>query len=529
MGHSRGHRPTNDGHSAKPSVGLVRAREWVQGDLQCVSKALVIVVLLLLQGASASAQPGVWTWMRGTYGVCDPTPNEPPCGYAFAHWADTAGQFWVNVSDGLWKYNVQANTWSHVHPSGIMSNIQAPLGVYDSLNTPGYVLNGAYTWTTSDDVLWLYGGIGGCTLFWKYSIALDQWAWMGTYTLPNYGIKGVPDSTNSPGCMGESNAAWVDDAGDLWMFGSGDPGNSMWKYEMASGWWTWMSGSNNFDAGSYGMIGVPSINDYPSSRWTNFYWKDDSGDFWVGLGFNGGYIATDIWRFDPVTLEWTWMSGSPNAASCTPSGVACDTTQANHPGGRFENRTMWRISDKLIITYAGKTCTGYYNDLWAYLPLQSIWVKLDDYSISGHYGTLGVPSSLDYPRYRIGAAGFKDRSNNLWVYSGWTFGSMGNDLWRYELDWHCIPYSASGINDEFAEPVVSLYPNPVFSSATLELDGNYSAAVLRIFSAIGEQVWWQPISARSTTISLEELQAGIYFYHLTSRARILASGKLVRE
>ncbi|MBK6775313.1 MAG: T9SS type A sorting domain-containing protein [Flavobacteriales bacterium] len=85
------------------------------------------------------------------------------------------------------------------------------------------------------------------------------------------------------------------------------------------------------------------------------------------------------------------------------------------------------------------------------------------------------------------------------------------------------------INDEFAEPVVSLYPNPVFSSATLELDGNYSAAVLRIFNAIGEQVWWQPISARSTTISLEELQAGIYFYHLTSRARILASGKLVRE
>ena len=255
----------------------------------------------------------------------------------------------------------------------------------------------------------------------------------------------------------------------------------------------------------------------------------DDGNFWVGLGHNGGYSATDVWRFNPYSLEWTWMSGSPNAAVCTPIGTECDTSYTNQPGGRFENRTTWKISDELIMTYAGKSCNNnYYNDLWAYLPLSSTWVKLDEWPLPGHYGTIGVSSALDYPKHRIGAAGFKDKDNALWVYSGRTLWTDGNDLWKYEIDWYCLPDYVSGLVDEVPPSMISVYPNPVGPTATLEMGRRVHHGVLMIFNALGEHVLQQDVSGYSTTLHFDGMPSGIYFYHLTSNGQVVANGRILR-
>ena len=486
-------------------------------------KTLLTCSLFFICASVTKAQSGMWTWMKGDSTSCNLSSNEPSCRYAVAQWTDTTGNFWIYNSSDLWKYDPQLNTWTNT--CGIPNDtirILSPKGVFNPQNNPGAKVNGVYTWTTSDNTLWMYGGIGqqdGCAMLWKYSITLNQWAWMGTFATENYGIKGVADSANMPGCSDETNAAWIDASGNLWLFGAGNyPGNNMWKYDISSGLWTWMSGSNNSDAGQYGTIGVPSVNNYPSSRWSNFYWKDDTGNFWVGLGHA---TVTDIWKFNPLTLEWTWMKGSPNATICTPIGNLCDTSSINQAGSRFENRTTWKISDKLILTYAGQGCgVPHYNDIWAYLPLESKWIKIGDYPVAGHFGTKGVPSPLDYPNWRTGAAGFKDIYNNCWVFSGFTTGVISNDLWKYQIDWNCLPSNISVIDNLSDENTLSVYPNPAFNELNISLSHSEFAEQVRIFNTLGQLFRDLKLSVNSS-IDVSDLPKGVYIAEIKFKQTIL--------
>jgi len=478
-------------------------------------KILSAIVLAGFCFQTALAQPGTWTWMKGE-ATCPAVASEPSCMYAKPFWTDTAGNFWVYAYSDLWKYDPVVNTWSFM--TGIYGDtlrIQSPMGVFNAQNSPGIRSIGTITWTTPDNLLWMYGGGGALenASLWKYSPALNEWAWMGTFMSLNYGIKGVPDTANSPGSRAESNTAWVDSLGNLWLFGGQTIlgcGNDMWKYDVGTGIWTWMSGSNiNEDMGSYGTMGVPSINNYPSSRWTNFFWKDDAGHFWIGLGRSfSGASHTDIWKFNPVSLEWTWMRGASNTTKDCPTLATCEINSANHPGRRFENRSTWKVSDRFILTYASETCfpnSSSFNDLWAYLPLQNNWVKLADYPVAGHYGTKGVPSSLDYPAWRTGAASFKDKNNNCWVYSG-RGTKIGNTLWRYEIDYSCLNEVLS-IKETQPQETITLFPNPVFNELNISLDG--SIEQIRFYNSAGQLIK-ELDQPSQTKIDVRDFVKGVY-------------------
>jgi len=48
-------------------------------------------------------------------------------------------------------------------------------------NTPGSRSYGTITWTDSQGALWLYGGINGEGVgedLWKYDIGTNEWTWM---------------------------------------------------------------------------------------------------------------------------------------------------------------------------------------------------------------------------------------------------------------------------------------------------------------------------------------------------------------
>src|SRR6185436_11851300 len=69
------------------------------------------------------------------------------------------------------------------------------------------------------------------------------------------------------------------------------------------GIWTWISGSKLVnDVGVYGTQGIPSVNNHPPGNYEMAEWKDKQGNFWL----YGGTMPpmNDLWRFNPVTLEW---------------------------------------------------------------------------------------------------------------------------------------------------------------------------------------------------------------------------------
>jgi hypothetical protein len=100
----------------------------------------------------------------------------------------------------------------------------------------------------------------------------------------------------------------------IWIFGgagydSAGNGNTnlndLWRFDPATGQWTWMSGSNLAGAkGMYGTLGVPSINNVPGARdsGTVFYDFFYSGNAWLFGG--AGYDSTGV--YDSYGLNDLW-------------------------------------------------------------------------------------------------------------------------------------------------------------------------------------------------------------------------------
>ena len=81
--------------------------------------------------------------------------------------------------------------------------------------------------------------------------------------------------------------------------------NDLWRYNISSGQWTWMSGSNVIvQTGTYGTLGAPAPANVPGARPVPVGWTDTSGNLWLfgGVYFNSAGIRqflNDLWMYLP--------------------------------------------------------------------------------------------------------------------------------------------------------------------------------------------------------------------------------------
>jgi hypothetical protein len=234
--------------------------------------------------------------------------------------------------------------------------------------------------------------------------------------------------------------------------------------------WTWMGGSNTANAtGAYGTLSVPAPGNIPSARNASMTWTDHAGNLWL---FGGdSYIPqpktigitvlfNDLWQYNTVTGEWTWVGGSsvPNVSGVYGSqGVAATS---NIPGSR-ESGVTWTDQSGNLWLFGGFNPDIYglvdwwYNDLWEFNPATKAWTWVGGSSspnASGSYGTIGVASTGNVPGARFGAVSWTDSSGNFWLFGGEGYDSTGtvrqlNDLWQFNLAtrlWTWISGSATG-------------------------------------------------------------------------------------
>ncbi len=129
--------------------------------------------------------------------------------------------------------------------------------------------------------------------------------------------------------------------------------NDLWKYDIGTNKWTWMSGSNVGNRyGIYGMRGVSSNSTVPGSRAFSVSWTNLDDSLWLfggsGYGASKTGFLNDLWKYNTTLNQWTWMSGS-NATN--QKGVYHSLVDQNFPGGRY-SAVSW--SDKK------------YNNLWLF-------------------------------------------------------------------------------------------------------------------------------------------------------------------
>jgi len=366
-----------------------------------------------------------WTWVNGSdsanrYGIYGTAGsanslNHPPGRFYCAAWTGRDGNFWLfgGIGNGessgssatywndLWKYNPATNQWAYVKgpKQGNQNGLYQAKGVAAPVNMPG-ARGFSATWVDTAGNLWLFGGQGypgGTGAFgylndlWKYNPLTNQWTWVaGDTTINNFasfGTQQVESSGNKPGARGNIPGAWVDAANNLWLFGagggyvaSGSVGKlaDLWKFNVASGNWTFMGGSASINAnGVYGTQLVPGNGNYPGGRYTSAFWKDVNGNFWL-YGGNGqaatgssAVLLGDLWRYNPVTYQWTWMKGPQTGGLAVTPGTQYVPAPTNTPGGR-QVMVSWTDNAGNFWTYGGGGSSNYYNDVWRLAPTVTI-------------------------------------------------------------------------------------------------------------------------------------------------------------
>ena len=319
------------------------------------------------------------------------------------------------------------------------------------------------TWRDNSGNLWLYGGYGYADAdqgmlsdLWKYDPYSNEWTFVKGNTIPDqqgvYGNKGVSSATTHPGTI-YFGSSWTDNSGNLWLFGGyghadGSMGflNTLWKFEPSKSQWTWVKGDSTVDqVGEYGPAGHAADRNNPGARYGSQTWKDSTGNLWLfgGYGFdaNGQGLLSDLWKFDPTTNKWTWVSGDKVIDQTGHYGTQGIPTGTNLPGGRYSGHTWTDLSGNLWLMGGyglDEADNGILDDLWKYNPATNEWTWVKgDKTINqfAHYGTKNIHSALNKPGGRYMGISWTDMYGDLWIFGGFGFNDQSagylNDLWKF--------------------------------------------------------------------------------------------------
>ena len=337
--------------------------------------------------------------------------------------------------------------WIHGDSAAFNSGSYGLQGVPGPSNDPPSSYESC-NWTDHNGNFWLYGGwspTGTYADMWKYDPATNEWTWMKGPGTPNYfgsyGIQGVSSPTNNPPNMSEGATTWTDGQGDLWLFGSRK--NDLWRYVISTNEWTWIKGPNmSGNAGVYGTKGVPNILNNPPSRYEcASSWTDNNGNLWMFGGMLGG-AYNDLWKYDPGTNEWTWISGSSSLNQLGVYGTLGVEDPANIPGARA-TYTHWMDNTGNFYIFGGEKITPPYiqfNDFWRYNPATNMWAWMGGTNAAnsdGFYNSKCIHDSLCIPSSRFeNRVVWTDAQGNFWHFGGAIGTSanlLKNDLWMYCL------------------------------------------------------------------------------------------------
>jgi len=515
----------------------------------------LLIAFLLFVVHNSFAQLGEWTWMSGSNltkqkGVYGPpgvfkAVNKPGARAMGGSFTDASGNFWLFGGQGygynkdtlgqlndLWKYDPNINKWAFINGDTAVDALPfyGVKGVSSPYNNPGARSDFA-CWGEVGGALWLFGKDQYNDL-WKYDLSTNEWTWMSGdstgFAPAVYGVKGVASATNNPGARSGSCATWVGDGHNtLWLFGgyySNGVHNDLWKYDISTNQWTWMSGdSGNATAGYYGIKGLSSPFNAPAPRMAHCSWKDVAGNFWLFGGSLSNDLYNDLWKFDPLSNEWTWISGDSTLTTWNIGGhygSQCVEDNLNVPFRRCANSARWSDQCGNLIMYGGHD-TG--ADLWSFNIASSDWTWVSGDSNTflalnspAFYGVKGISSPLNRAGTRQYTFSWRRSNGELWLFGGIKSPVIDfmNDLWRYVPDPACHGcYTLSA-----ASPVhktLDIYPNPSTGFFKITNPGKEFEEYL-IRDITGRQILNDHIMTEEFNIDISDANAGIYFITLSN-------------
>lgn len=167
---------------------------------------------------------------------------------------------------------------------------------------------------------------------------------------------------------------------------------------------------------------------------------------------------------------------------------------------------------------------------------QSYWVCT---ATSSSNSALFMNSNgADFPGQGDKFVGLRIKVSNQWHY-GWVSLSIPSDESQIIIKGYAYNQSntsiyagqtITGINEPSGEAknIISVYPNPFNSSATIQFNSTINNAELNVYNLYGQKIkTMNCISGDQMKIERENLNSGIYLYELKQDSKNISTGKLI--
>ena len=357
-----------------------------------------------------------WVWMAGSHlidqvrvygtrGVFHAN-NHPGGRHVTGFSSDRDGHLWVfggeTVSGSkradLWCYNTTEEAWAWIAGNDVddYEGNFSTYRVYEFYNRPP-ARAGTTMWSgILYDIIYVFGGYDYASAYrndlWAYSLQLDNWAWVSGSNLTEVNGFYGPIEDENPSYYPGARAAmssWITKDGYMWIFGgygrdsTGTVSylNDLWRYNVTTDAWAWMTGSNYTDqAGSYGIKGQYGSFYTPGARSVGASCLDSYGNPLLFGGATGiGLRFNDLWQYNQTINQWRWMSGNYTTNVLGNYGTKGITDISSYPGARQaptircgNNGEIWMFGG---YGYGTTVTSGYLNDLWIYVPLDLVIIN----------------------------------------------------------------------------------------------------------------------------------------------------------
>jgi N-acetylneuraminic acid mutarotase len=316
-----------------------------------------------------------------------------------------AGKLWLFGGSGvstsgspgfmndLWSYDLGTNEWTLVSGNPTLVDQNGNMNAFnvpETTNYPGarvatsgwyhggkiYVFGGyGYPDSSSPNA----GSQGHLNDLWVFDTVAKTWAMInGTNLHDNPGNASMPSARRW-------SMPWKAPNGLFWLFGGHGAGsngvgylNDMWSYNNSTNTWTRFGGPDFINGTMVGGMRLVSSNKiWPASRFAATTWTSSDGKLYMFGGDgrtmswgNSGYLS-DIWNFDPLTGQWTWLggitqyyNGVESPAASQPGSYGPLGTFGSYTPGSRSNAMAWPDSNGNVHIFGGVSNYGYFNDLW---------------------------------------------------------------------------------------------------------------------------------------------------------------------
>jgi hypothetical protein len=146
--------------------------------------------------------------------------------------------------------------------------------------------------------------------------------------------------------------------------------NDLWRFNLTSQYYSWISGSTSNEIPVYGKKNDASQMYSPGSRDHVSNWvSDHSGNlFFFGGEDCRGNAYADLWKFSARTLEWSWIAGNQKKNAYGVFGSLGVFSSDNHPSSTGHQCGAIELSKRVIMYYGGSgfVSPGALGTLWAF-------------------------------------------------------------------------------------------------------------------------------------------------------------------